>query len=116
MSPRPNRGEVWLVDLGMVEKVRPALVVQNDRDNQSIRKTVIALITGNLRRQGDPSHLLVDPASPAGASSGLGFPSLISCYNLFTIEQDSILQVIGHLSDALKPQLADCLKAALELP
>jgi mRNA interferase MazF len=32
----PNRGEVWLVDLGMVEKVRPALVLSgpfesNDR-------------------------------------------------------------------------------------
>jgi len=33
----PGRGEVWLVDLGMVEKVRPALVLSgpceaNDRD------------------------------------------------------------------------------------
>jgi mRNA interferase MazF len=33
----PGRGEVWLVDLGMVEKVRPALVISgpcepNDRD------------------------------------------------------------------------------------
>ena len=33
----PARGEVWLVDLGMVEKVRPALVISgpcgaNDRD------------------------------------------------------------------------------------
>ena len=33
----PNRGEVWLVDLGMVEKVRPALVLSgpcesSDRD------------------------------------------------------------------------------------
>jgi mRNA interferase MazF len=33
----PNRGEVWLVDLGMVEKVRPALVLSglceaNDRN------------------------------------------------------------------------------------
>jgi mRNA interferase MazF len=32
----PNRGEVWLVDLGMMEKVRPALVLSgpsaaNDR-------------------------------------------------------------------------------------
>jgi len=33
----PGRGEVWLADLGMVEKVRPALVISglaaaNDRD------------------------------------------------------------------------------------
>jgi mRNA interferase MazF len=24
---KPNRGEVWLFDLGMTEKVRPALIV-----------------------------------------------------------------------------------------
>ena len=33
----PRRGEVWLVDLGMVEKIRPALILSgacsaNDRD------------------------------------------------------------------------------------
>ena len=35
--PNARRGEVWLVDLGMIEKVRPALVLSgpcggNDRD------------------------------------------------------------------------------------
>jgi mRNA interferase MazF len=115
-----RRCDVVMVDLPFTDtgkaKVRPALIVQNDRDNQKIRKTVIAMITGNTRRKGDPSHVYVDPNDPDGASSGLSFPSLVSCNNLFTIEQDSILQVIGHLSDVLKNQLTDCLKAALELP
>jgi mRNA interferase MazF len=95
-------------------KVRPAVVVQNDRDNQRLRKTVVAMITGNLRRRGDPSHLLIDPA--AEPSTGLRYPSLVSCNNLLTTEQMDIRQTIGHLSDALKQQLNDCLKAALELP
>src|SRR5439155_2063252 len=115
-----RRGDVVMVDFPFTDtgqsKVRPALVVQNDRDNQRIRKTVIVMITGNTRRRGDPSHLYVDPSDPAGVSTGLSFPSLVSCNNLYTIEQGSILHVIGHLSDALKRQLADCLKAALELP
>jgi mRNA interferase MazF len=114
------RGDVVMVDFPFTDparsKVRPAVVVQNDRDNQKIRKTVIAMVTGNLRRQGDPSHLFIDPADPDGASSGLSFPSLVSCNNLFTIEQDSIIRVIGHLSDVLKQKLNDCLKTALELP
>jgi mRNA interferase MazF len=114
-----RRCDVVMVDFPFTEtaasKVRPAVVVQNDRDNQKIRKTVIAMITGNLRRRGDPSHLYIDPASPQGASSGLAFPSLVSCNNLFTIEQDHILHVVGHLSDLLKQELEDCLKAALEL-
>ena len=37
MKTNPNRGEIWLVDLGMVEKVRPALILSgpcgdNDRN------------------------------------------------------------------------------------
>ena len=115
-----RRGAVAMVAFPFTDtgpaKVRPALVVQNDRDNQKIRKTIIAMITGTIRRRGDPSHLFIDPSNPEGASSGLRFPSLVSCNNLFTIEQDSILQVIGHLSDTLQQQLNDCLKAALELP
>jgi mRNA interferase MazF len=97
-------------------KMRPAVIVQNDRDNPRIRKTVIAMVTGNLRRRGDPSHLDVDPNNPDGASSGLGFPSLVSCNDLFTVEQAGIIQVIGRLSPVWQSQLNDCLKAALELP
>jgi mRNA interferase MazF len=114
-----RRGDVVMVDFPFTDtgqaKVRPAVVVQNDHDNGRLRKTVIAMVTGNLRRRGDPSHVFVDPAVPVGASSGLRFPSLISCNNLFTVEQGSILRVIGHLSDALKRQLKGSLVAALDL-
>jgi mRNA interferase MazF len=115
-----RRGDVVIVDFPFTDtgqaKVRPAVIVQTDRDNLKIRKTVIAMITGNLQRRSDPSHLYIDPHDPDGASSGLHFPSLASCNNLFTVEQDSILQVIGHVSDVLKQRLNDCLKAALDLP
>src|SRR5437879_93056 len=111
-----HRGDVIVVDFPFTDtsqsKVRPALVVQNDRDNQNIRKTIIAMITGNLRRKGDASHVFVDPFYSSGSSSGLSFPSLISCLNLFTVEQDSILRVIGHLSAPLKLQLSSGLRAA----
>jgi mRNA interferase MazF len=115
-----RRCDVVMVDFPFADtgqsKVRPALVVQNDRDNGKIRETVIAMITGNLRPRGDSSHLYVDPNDPDGASSGLSFPSLISCNNLFTVEQSSILQGIGHLSAVSEQRLDDCLKAALGLP
>jgi mRNA interferase MazF len=79
-----SRGDVVVVDFPYSDggsKVRPALVVQNDRDNARLAKTVIALITGNLRPAGDPSHFLVDPAAPDGAGSGLRGPSPVSCNN-----------------------------------
>jgi mRNA interferase MazF len=112
-----QRGDVIMVEFPYSDvaksKVRPAVVVQNDRDNQRLRKTVVAMITGNLRRRGDPSHLFIDPA--VEPSTGLRYPSLVSCNNLLTAEQADIRQTIGHLSDVLKQQLNDCLKAALEL-
>ena len=46
-----RRGEVVLVDYPYSDggsKIRPALVVQNDRDNARLAKTVIVMITGNL--------------------------------------------------------------------
>ncbi len=115
-----RRGDVVQVDFPFTDipqwKKRPAVVVQNDRDNQKIRKTVVAMITGNLSRLSDPSHLLVDPSTVEGASSGLHGRSLVSCNNLYTLEQDCIRKRLGHLSNVLKQKLNDCLKAALELP
>lgn len=114
-----RRGDVVRVDFPFTDiargKKRPAVVIQNDRDNQKLRKTAVAMITGNLRRSGDPSHLLVDPSTPEGASSGLNGRSLVSCNNLYTLEQDCIQKRLGHLSDALMKKLDDCLKAALEI-
>jgi mRNA interferase MazF len=115
-----RRGDVVLIkfpftDVGRA-KVRPAIVVQNDRDNQKIRKTIVAMITGNLGRLADPSHFLIDPTLPEGIGSGLSGPSMASCNNLQTVEQAGIIRTLGHLSDPLRRKLDDCLKAALELP
>ncbi len=115
-----RRGDVVIVDFPFTDqraaKVRPALVVQNDADNNRRRKTVIALITGNLRMDGDPSHLLIDPTTPDGASSRLHGPSLVSCNSLFTIEQSGIIRVIGALSAPMMAKVDACLTAALGLP
>lgn len=114
-----RRGDVVIVDFAFTDvarsKPRPAIVIQNDRDNQQLRKTVVVMITGNLRRQGNPSHFLIDPTTPEGASCGIRQASLASCNNVLTIEQQSILKTIGHLSDPLKQRLNDCLKYALEI-
>ena len=114
------RGDVVIMDFPFTDqpgrKRRPAVVVQADVYNQMIAKTMVAMITGNLRRSGNPAHLLVDPGALDGASSGLRSVSLISCTNLVTVEQSDVVKTLGHLSDALKLKLESCLKAALELP
>jgi mRNA-degrading endonuclease toxin of MazEF toxin-antitoxin module len=49
-----HRGAVVIVDWpfasGQGRKPRPALVVQNDRDNQRLQNTILAMITSMTRR------------------------------------------------------------------
>jgi mRNA interferase MazF len=108
-----NRGDVVVVPFPfqdkLGEKVRPALVVQSDAENQRLANTIVAMITGNLDDSGQPTTVLVDPTSPIGAGSGLSGPSLVKCYNLATIRQRCIIQVIGHLSDAIMQQIDEAL-------
>ena len=114
-----KRGDVILVDFpyssGMESRVRPALVVQSDQENRQISKTIIAMITGSLRRAGQSTHFLVDPNTPDGAASGLHGPSLVSCINLFTLDQQDVLQTIGQLPAASMKRVDSCLRAALDL-
>ncbi len=69
-----KRGDIVVVDFSVynpAEKVRPALVVQNDRDNARMQNTIVALITGNVRRAGEGTQLLLDAKHPDFAASGL---------------------------------------------
>jgi mRNA interferase MazF len=115
-----KRGDVVIVPFPFQdrigEKIRPALVVQSDAENQRLANTILAMITGNLRDTGQPTALLIDPATPDGTGSGLTGRSLVKCCNLATVRQIRIIQIIGHLPAAVMQRINGCLKAALELP
>ena len=115
-----KRGNVAIVPFPFQDrpgqKIRPAVVVQSDAENRRLVNTVLAMITGNLADAGRPTTVFVDPKTPDGAGSGLSGPSLVKCYNLATVRQGRVLQVIGHLSDAVMQKVNQALKAALELP
>jgi mRNA interferase MazF len=115
-----RRGDVVIVRFpyagGSGAKVRPAVVVQCDRQNSQLRNTVLAMITGNTRLVGiEPSQFLIDPASSDGSSSGLTQASAVKCENLATIPQSDIIDNNGQLSSELRQRLDVSLKAALEL-
>jgi mRNA interferase MazF len=115
-----NRGDVVIVDFpfssGTQSKLHPAVVVQSDLENRRISKTIVVMITGNLRRVTEPTHLLLDPGTPHGASSGLHGKSLVACTNIYTIDQVDVSRVIGHLSPIALHDLDLRLKVALALP
>jgi mRNA interferase MazF len=114
-----NRGDIVIVDLrptNPTAKVRPALVIQNDRDNGRMANTILAQITSNLRRAGEDTQLLVDATHRDWPMSGLRHPSVVNCSNIYTVEQRNVTHVIGSLSSATMRELDECLKAALEIP
>jgi mRNA interferase MazF len=115
-----RRGDVVLVlypfASGRGASRRPALIVQNDRDNRRLDNTIIAQITTNVRHANDPTHLLIASLTLEGQQAGLLHDSVISCNNLATVHEDRIHRVIGHLPDAMIYRIDECLKAALGLP
>jgi mRNA interferase MazF len=104
-----KRGDVVLLDYpytdGSSSKVRPALIVQNDRDNQRLNNTIVALVTKNVSRIHQPTQFLIDIATPDGQQSGLNHDSAVACSNLFTVAQSMVRRVIGNLPASVMAQI-----------
>jgi mRNA interferase MazF len=115
-----KRGDVALLDYPFSDasgsKVRPVLIVQNDRDNLRLTSTIVVLITKNVSRAHEPTQLLIDISTPAGNQSGLNQTSAVTCTNLFTVSQVKILRIIGSLPAPVMAQIDACLKVTLGLP
>lgn len=83
-----RRGDVVIVDFSPTDpraKVRPALVVQNDRDNARMQRTIVVQITSNVSRSHEDTQYLIDRAHPDWRTSGLRLPSVVNAANLVTV-------------------------------
>jgi mRNA interferase MazF len=97
-----KRGDVVLVQFpfsdGALGKMRPALVVQCERNNKRLANTIIAMISTNISLAGvEPTQYLIDLNTPEGQQAGLVNTSVVKCENLFTIEQSLVRRVLGGL-------------------
>jgi mRNA interferase MazF len=114
-----KRGDVVLVDFpfpqGTGSKVRPALVIQNNPDNARMANTILAQVTGNVQRAGEPTQVLIDIATADRKQSGLQFDSVVNCINLVAIDRSLVLRRLGSLPLPLLDAVGDALKVALEL-
>ena len=85
----PNRGEVWLVDLGMVAKVRPCLVlsVPIAESNDRVLATLVAHTT-----------------SPRGSQFEVSVPTrylkagVFDAQNLITVPHAKLVRKLGQLT------------------
>jgi mRNA interferase MazF len=114
-----QRGDIVLVDYPYTSnsetKVRPVLIIQNDRDNQRLKNTIVVQITSQTQRSLEPTQLLIKLATHEGQESGLRQDSVVNCVNLLTLSKDKILKKLGRLPNSTIQKVNDCLKAALEL-
>ncbi|MBA3231925.1 MAG: type II toxin-antitoxin system PemK/MazF family toxin [Acidobacteria bacterium] len=84
----PQRGEVWLVDLGMAAKVRPAVVISVPADDSD--RALVTLVP----------HTTSPRSSRFDVAVGVPFlrAGVFDAQNLVTIPHGKLIRVLGRLS------------------
>jgi mRNA interferase MazF len=95
----PDRGEVWLVDLGYVAKVRPCLVVSIAALNQD--RALATLVPHTTSPRG--SRFEVD------VKARFLKPGVFDVQNLITIPHTKLLRKLGQLNSEQLKQVEDTL-------
>ncbi len=84
----PQRGEVWLVDLGMAAKVRPAVVISVPADDSD--RALVTLVPHTTSPRNSRFEVSVHiPVLRAG---------VFDAQNLVTIPHAKLVKVLGRLS------------------
>ena len=115
-----ERGQVVFLQFpfsdGSGAKVRPAVVLQSDRENQRLTSTVVAMISGNLNLVGrEPGHILIDIQSEDGRRSGLKYSSVVNVHSIYSVHTDRIERISGSLTDGLMQQIGEQIVETLDL-
>ncbi len=114
-----QRGDVILCRVPMPStrltqfKLRPAVVVSKDVNNQRLDDIIVAPCTSNISWSGEPTEYLIDGAEITTA--GIRVPSAVRCEALMTIPKAMIMRTLGRLSNAAVAAVNDCLRDALAL-
>lgn len=114
-----QRGDVILCRVPMPStrltqfKLRPAVVVSKDVNNQRLDDIIVAPCTSNISWSGEPTQYLIDGAEITTA--GIRVPSAVRCEALMTIPKAMIVRTLGRLSNAAVAAVNDCLRDALAL-
>lgn len=113
--PKPKRGEIYWVNFEPARGVeqsglRPALVVQNNRGNDSSSYTVVvALSSAPLPRV----YPFTVPLSKGDGN--LPREGHVNCAQLLTIDQSRLEKLIGTLDNNVMGQVNAALRYALDL-
>jgi|SRR5215467_12301600 len=103
--PSPNRGEVWLVDLGMAAKVRPCLALSIPALNQD--RALVTLVPHTTSSRG--SRFEVD------VKTNFLRAGVFDAQSLITVPEAKLLRKLGSLTQAQLPSVEDAVRSWLGL-
>jgi len=103
--PEPSRGEIWLVDLGFVAKVRPCLVVSTTAGDEDRALTTVVPHTTSVRNSRFEVRLRVRFLRE-GAFDVQG---------LVTVPHAKLIRKLGSLQDLQMVEIEDRLRLWLGL-
>lgn len=103
--PNPNRGEVWLVDLGYTAKVRPCLVLSIPAEDENRALTMLVPHTTSLRNSRFEVKMKVRFLREGG----------FDAQNLVTIPHAKLICKLGSLTDLQMAELEKVLRFWLNL-
>jgi len=114
-----QRGDVVLCQIpfpstGLTQfKLRPAVVLSKDVNNQRLDDVMVAPCTSNISRSRESTQFLIDGAEISAA--GIRVASVVRCEALMTIPKSLIVRTVGHLSADALSAIRTCLLDALAM-
>jgi mRNA interferase MazF len=103
--PNPNRGEVWLIDLGYAAKIRPCLVLSIPANDEDRALATIVPHTTSLRGSRFEVELNIRYLKKGG----------FDAQNLVTIPHAKLIRKLGSLTDSQLPEVEKRVKFWLGL-
>lgn len=89
MARRVNRGEIWLVDLGLAAKTRPGLILSVEfRDDERAVYTYVARTTALRGGRFEVVH-----------TAALFKPGAFDAQNLGTVPEPKLIKFLGRVND-----------------
>lgn len=95
----PRRGDIFLVDFdpsigSEIKKVRPALIVQNNIDNEYSPLVIVAAITSKFGEKLYPTEVFI-----RAAESGLGRDSVVQLNQIRSIDKQRLVRRVGSVGE-----------------
>lgn len=107
-----RRGDIYMADISSVSdecKIRPVLIVQNDKGNAHSSSFIAALITSKKKKD-LPTHVAIK------CSGGLRKDSIVLCEHLVTLSKEMLREFVGTIVNTeYESRIDKALQVSLQL-